>query len=69
LLLRGGRKVTAWSQALDLTQWLIFEQHSQQAYGPVAWRDAAAIGLLNLIYNMARYEQIVRLQLLPLRAA
>ncbi len=32
-------------------------------------RNAAAIGLINLIYNMARYEQIVRLQLLPLRAA
>ena len=32
-------------------------------------RNAAAIGLINLIYNLARYEQIVRLQLLPLRAA
>ena len=32
-------------------------------------RNAAAIGLINLIYNMARYEQIVRLQLAPLRAA
>lgn len=32
-------------------------------------RNAAAIGFINLIYNMARYEQIVRLQLLPLRAA
>jgi len=31
-------------------------------------RNAAAIGLINLIYNMARYEQIVRLKLLPLRA-
>jgi transposase, IS5 family len=31
-------------------------------------RNTAAIGLINLIYNMARYEQIVRLQLLPLRA-
>lgn len=30
-------------------------------------RNAAAIGLINLIYNLARYEQIVRLQLLPLR--
>ena len=27
-------------------------------------RNAAAIGLINLIYNLARYEQIVRLQLL-----
>ncbi|MGH9576958.1 MAG: transposase, partial [Terriglobales bacterium] len=32
-------------------------------------RNAAAIGLINLIYNLARYEQIVRLKLLPLRAA
>ena len=32
-------------------------------------RNAAAIGLINLIYNLARYEQIVRLQLVPLRAA
>jgi IS5 family transposase len=31
-------------------------------------RNAAAIGLINLIYNLARYEQIIRLQLLPLRA-
>jgi len=31
-------------------------------------RNAAAIGLINLIYNMARYEQIVRLKLIPLRA-
>ena len=31
-------------------------------------RNAAAIGFINLIYNLARYEQIVRLQLLPLRA-
>lgn len=30
-------------------------------------RNAAAIGMINLIYNLARYEQIVRLQLLPLR--
>ena len=29
---------------------------------------AAAIGLINLIYNLARYEQIVRLKLIPLRA-
>ena len=32
-------------------------------------RNTAAIGFINLIYNMARYEQIVRLQLVPLRAA
>jgi hypothetical protein len=32
-------------------------------------RNAAAIGLINLIYNLARYEQIVRLKLFPLRAA
>lgn len=31
-------------------------------------RNAAAIGLINLIYHLARYEQIVRLKLLPLRA-
>jgi IS5 family transposase len=31
-------------------------------------RNAAAIGFINLIYNMARYEQIVRLRLIPLRA-
>ncbi len=31
-------------------------------------RNAAAIGFINLIYNMARYEQITRLKLLPLRA-
>jgi IS5 family transposase len=31
-------------------------------------RNGAAIGFINLIYNMARYEQMVRLQLLPLRA-
>ena len=31
-------------------------------------RNAAAIGLTNLIYNLARYEQIIRLKLLPLRA-
>jgi hypothetical protein len=28
------------------------------------WRNAAAIGLINLIYNLARYEPIVRLKLL-----
>jgi hypothetical protein len=28
-------------------------------------RNAAAIGLINLIYNLARYEQMVRLKLLP----
>ena len=32
-------------------------------------RNAAAIGFINLIYNMARYEQIVRLRLVPLRVA
>jgi len=32
-------------------------------------RNAAAIGLINLIYNLARYEQIVRLKLLPRTAA
>ena len=32
-------------------------------------RNAAAIGLINLIYNLARYEQIVRLKLLPRVAA
>ncbi|MEI6082692.1 MAG: IS5 family transposase [Verrucomicrobiota bacterium] len=31
-------------------------------------RNGAAIGFINLIYNLARYEQIVRLKLLPLRA-
>jgi IS5 family transposase len=31
-------------------------------------RNAAAISFINLIYNLARYEQIVRLKLLPLRA-
>ena len=31
-------------------------------------RNTAAIGLINLIYNLARYEQIIRLKLLPLRA-
>ena len=31
-------------------------------------RNAAAIGLINLIYNLARYEQIIRLKLLPLQA-
>jgi IS5 family transposase len=30
-------------------------------------RNDAAIGFINLIYNLARYEQIVRLKLLPLR--
>ena len=36
----------------------------------IGWsRNAAAIGLINLIYNLARYEQIVRLKLLPLRTA
>ncbi len=32
-------------------------------------RNTAAIGLINLICNLARYEQIVRLKLLPLRVA
>ena len=32
-------------------------------------RNAAAIGLINLIYNLARYEQIVRLKLRPRNAA
>jgi IS5 family transposase len=32
-------------------------------------RNTAAIGLINLIYNLARYEQIVRLKLLPRIAA
>ena len=32
-------------------------------------RNAAAIGFINLIDNLARDEQIVRLQLFPLRAA
>ena len=31
-------------------------------------RNAAAIGLINLIYNLARYEQIARLKLRPPRA-
>ena len=31
-------------------------------------RNAATIGLINLIYNLDRYEQIVRLKLLPLPA-
>ena len=35
----------------------------------LAVADAAAIGLINLIYNLARYEQIVRLKLLPRNAA
>ena len=30
-------------------------------------RNAAAVGFINLIYNLARYEQIVRLKLFPLR--
>jgi hypothetical protein len=32
-------------------------------------RNASAIGLINLIYNLARYEQIVQLRLLPRIAA
>jgi IS5 family transposase len=32
-------------------------------------RHAAAIGLINLIYNLARCEQIVRLKLLPRNTA
>ena len=32
-------------------------------------RNAAAIGLVNLIDNLTRYEQIVRLKLLPRNAA
>jgi hypothetical protein len=32
-------------------------------------RNAAAIGLVNVIYNMGRYEQIVRLKLRPRTAA
>jgi hypothetical protein len=32
-------------------------------------RNAAATGLINLIYNLARYEQIVRLKLLSRNAA
>jgi IS5 family transposase len=36
----------------------------------IGWRrNAAAIGLINLIYNLARYEPIVRLKLLPRTAA
>jgi transposase, IS5 family len=31
-------------------------------------RNAGAIGLINLIYNLARYEQIVRLELWPRHA-
>ena len=31
-------------------------------------RNGAATGFINLIYNMARYAQIERLKLLPLRA-
>jgi hypothetical protein len=30
-------------------------------------RNAAAVGFINPIYNQSRYEQIVRLQLSPLR--
>jgi hypothetical protein len=30
-------------------------------------RNAAAVRFIKLIYNLSRYEQIVRLQLLPLR--
>jgi hypothetical protein len=32
-------------------------------------RNAAAIRLINLIYNMARQEQIVQLELLPRNTA
>ena len=32
-------------------------------------RNTAAIGLINLIYNLARHEQVVRLKLLPRNAA
>ena len=32
-------------------------------------RNAAAIGLINLIYNLARYRQILRLKSLPQTAA
>jgi hypothetical protein len=32
-------------------------------------RNAAAIGLINLIYNLARSEQMVRLKLRPRTAA
>jgi len=51
----------------------IFGYMSQSMKGfylrAIGWRrNAAAIGLINLIYNLARYEQIVRLKLLPLRA-
>ena len=36
----------------------------------IGWRrNAAAIGLLNLIYNLARCEQMVRLKLRPRIAA
>ena len=37
-------------------------------YADSSYRHAAAIGFINLIYNLARYEQIERLKLLPLRA-
>ncbi|MDR3327070.1 MAG: transposase, partial [Prevotellaceae bacterium] len=30
-------------------------------------RIKGRIGLINLVYNMCRYEQIVRLQLLPIK--
>jgi hypothetical protein len=30
-------------------------------------RIKGRIGLINLVYNMRRYEQIVRLQLLPIK--
>ena len=33
------------------------------------WRNAAAIGLMNRIYNLARAEQILWLKLLPRTAA
>jgi hypothetical protein len=32
-------------------------------------RNAAAIGLINLMHNLARYEQILRLKLRPRTAA
>jgi hypothetical protein len=32
-------------------------------------RNVAAVGLTNLVYSLARYEQIVRLKLLPRTAA
>ena len=33
-----------------------------------AARTKAAVVMMNLIYNLVRYEQIVRLDLMPLRA-